>query len=107
MRFLVDAQLPVALCRWLHERGYEAEHVSQCLSGETPDRLIAAYAISRDLVLITKDDDFGTRHRSPQLRIVWIRLGNAANAELRLWLDARWDAIVEALNGDDTLIEVV
>lgn len=27
MRFLVDAQLPPALARWLVERSHEAEHV--------------------------------------------------------------------------------
>lgn len=28
MRFLVDAQLPPALARWLTAKGYEAEHVA-------------------------------------------------------------------------------
>jgi hypothetical protein len=27
MRFIVDAQLPPALARWLAEQGHEAEHV--------------------------------------------------------------------------------
>jgi predicted nuclease of predicted toxin-antitoxin system len=27
MKFLVDAQLPPALCGWLEARGHEAEHV--------------------------------------------------------------------------------
>jgi len=27
MRFLVDAQLPPALCGWLRERGHDALHV--------------------------------------------------------------------------------
>jgi predicted nuclease of predicted toxin-antitoxin system len=27
MKFLVDAQLPPGLCRWLQARGHEAEHV--------------------------------------------------------------------------------
>ncbi|MGK6317981.1 DUF5615 family PIN-like protein [Sphingomonas sp. DT-204] len=29
MRFLIDAQLPPALCGWLRERGHEAIHVSR------------------------------------------------------------------------------
>ncbi|MFO7808043.1 MAG: DUF5615 family PIN-like protein, partial [Guyparkeria sp.] len=28
MRFLVDAQLPPALARWLTERGHHAQHVA-------------------------------------------------------------------------------
>ncbi|WP_179045221.1 DUF5615 family PIN-like protein [Sphingobium lactosutens] len=28
MKFLVDAQLPPALCRWLRDRGHDADYVS-------------------------------------------------------------------------------
>ena len=30
MRFLIDAQLPPALARWITEHGHEAEHVLDC-----------------------------------------------------------------------------
>jgi predicted nuclease of predicted toxin-antitoxin system len=33
MRFLIDAQLPPALARWLAERGHEAVHVVTVGSG--------------------------------------------------------------------------
>ncbi|HEX8223717.1 MAG TPA: DUF5615 family PIN-like protein [Allosphingosinicella sp.] len=42
MRFLIDAQLPPALCGWFEERGFEAEHVSERLGGQIPDADIAA-----------------------------------------------------------------
>jgi predicted nuclease of predicted toxin-antitoxin system len=58
MRFLIDAQLRPALCGWFEERGFEAEHVSQRLDGQTPDLDIAARAIAQALILVTKDDDF-------------------------------------------------
>jgi predicted nuclease of predicted toxin-antitoxin system len=35
MRFLIDAQLPPALCEWFGQRGSEAEHVSLRLGGQT------------------------------------------------------------------------
>jgi predicted nuclease of predicted toxin-antitoxin system len=40
MRFLIDAQLPPALVRWLTEQGHDAEHVVDCGLAEADDRLI-------------------------------------------------------------------
>jgi predicted nuclease of predicted toxin-antitoxin system len=40
MRFLVDAQLPAALARWIAERGYVAEHVLDLAMATTSDRAI-------------------------------------------------------------------
>lgn len=49
MRFLVDAQLPPALCDWFREQGYHAEHVHDVLGGQTPDRVIAAHVEQHEL----------------------------------------------------------
>jgi predicted nuclease of predicted toxin-antitoxin system len=40
MRFLVDAQLPPALARWLSEQGHEAEHLLDIDSLQASDREI-------------------------------------------------------------------
>jgi len=106
MRFLVDAQLPPGLCGWLEERGHEAAHIAQVLSGETPDREVAALAVAESRVLVTKDDDFAGRHRQPGLVIVWLRIGNATNRALTGWLDQRWAAVVAAIDEGEALIEV-
>jgi predicted nuclease of predicted toxin-antitoxin system len=107
MKFLVDAQLPPALCGWIEQRKHEATHVAECLAGETPDVAIAEYAVRESLILVTKDDDFGMRHRHVGLRVLWLRIGNASNAKLRHWLDHRWDAIVAALETGETFVEVI
>ena len=44
MRFLIDAQLPPALCGWFVEHGFEAEHVTERMGGQTPDAEIPARA---------------------------------------------------------------
>lgn len=44
MKFLVDAQLPPALCRWLRDRGEDATHVSEIEMLAASDRAIAARA---------------------------------------------------------------
>ena len=106
MRLLVDVQLPPGLCDWLRGRGHEAEHVFPLLGGETPDRAIAAYVEEYALTLVTKDDDFLTRHPPRRSRLLWLRCGNISNRALRVWLDARWPTIEQRLAEGDTVIEV-
>ncbi|HET9637627.1 MAG TPA: DUF5615 family PIN-like protein [Allosphingosinicella sp.] len=106
MRFLIDAQLPPALCGWFRERGLEAGHVSERLGGQTPDAEIAACAVTEDLVLVTKDDDFALRHPPGAYRLVWLRCGNITNRALGEWLEERWAAIAAGLEAGEALIEV-
>lgn len=106
MRLLLDAQLPPALRDWFRERGHEADHVSTVLGGEAPDWVIAAHVEAHGLTLVTKDDDFLTRHPPHRSRLLWLRCGNISNRGLRLWLDARWPAIEQRLADGDTVIEV-
>ncbi|MEH3047250.1 DUF5615 family PIN-like protein [Sphingomonas adhaesiva] len=106
MRFLVDAQLPPALCRWLETRGHDAYHVGTELPGATPDHAVAAYAVDHACILLTKDEDFLTRHPPGEYALVWLRIGNATNRSLLLWLEPRWAAIIAALDAGERLIEV-
>jgi len=61
MRFLVDAQLPPALARWLSGQGYVAEHVLDLAMATSSDRDIWAYAMACGATIITKDQDFAGR----------------------------------------------
>ena len=106
MRFLVDAQLPPALSRWLISQGYEAAFVGSQLPGETPDADIAAFAARHGWVLISKDEDFLTRHPPIDYALVWIRLGNANNRVLIDWLSPRLPDIIAALDASERLVEV-
>lgn len=51
MTFLVDAQLPPALCRWLETRGAQAFHVSEIGLGAARDAAIAAHAAAESMAL--------------------------------------------------------
>jgi predicted nuclease of predicted toxin-antitoxin system len=106
MRFLIDAQLPPALCGWFKERGLEAEHVSRRFGGQTPDAEIAAGAVAEGLVLVTKDDDFALRHPPSDYQLVWLRCGNITNRALRAWLLERWTLLLVRLDSGEGLIEV-
>ena len=61
MRFLVDAQLPPALARFLASLGEEAIHVLDAGLLEADDGEIWSFALENDWVIITKDDDFQFR----------------------------------------------
>jgi predicted nuclease of predicted toxin-antitoxin system len=60
-RFLVDAQLPPALARWLAAAGREAEHVADVGLGDASDHTIWDYALAAGEVIISKDEDFSQR----------------------------------------------
>jgi predicted nuclease of predicted toxin-antitoxin system len=106
MRFLVDAQLPPALCRWLEARDHEAAHVADILSGATPDIVIADYAESGGWILVTKDDDFLTLRLPDRFTLLWLRCGNATNRALSAWLKPRWPEIERLLGAGERMIEV-
>ncbi len=106
MRFLIDAQLPPALCGWIGERGFDTEHVTEHLGGQTPDAEIAAYAAAHQLVLVTKDDDFALRFPPQAYQLVWLRCGNISNRSLHAWLTQRWALLRVKLEGGERLVEV-
>ena len=95
MKFLVDAQLPPALVRWLRESGYEASHVEDAGLRDADDSPIWTHALANAAVILTKDEDFADRatrdHRAPA--IVWLRVGNATNRALLHWLAPRWPQV--------------
>ncbi|MBB1125591.1 DUF5615 family PIN-like protein [Thiospirillum jenense] len=108
MRFLVDAQLPPALARWLSERGHEAAHVLDLGLLTASDQTIWMHACKTDAVLITKDQDFVT-FLSINLNgtaVVWVRTGNTTRRELLTWFDKVLPSIEQALAAGETLIEI-
>lgn len=106
MKFLIDAQLPPALCAWLGERNLDAVHVADVLGGETADASVAQFARAAGRVIVTKDEDFALLHAAVELQILWLRIGNASNRNLTAWLAPRWEEIAAALVAGEAIIEV-
>ena len=109
MRFLVDAQLPPALARWLDGEGHRAEHVSDLEMDSASDEAIWQRAASDGAAIITKDEDFALRavtrsvHAPP---VVWIRVGNTRRAELLRWFGPLLSMVVSKIEAGETLIEI-
>jgi predicted nuclease of predicted toxin-antitoxin system len=108
MRFLVDAQLPPALARWLTEQGYIAEHLIDLGMLAADDRVVWDYASRVGAVIVTKDEDFAFRRaRSADgPPVVWIRVGNTTRRELLTWLRFRLPVMLVALSRGESLIEI-
>jgi len=106
MIFLIDAQLPPALCRWLKMRGDDAVHVSEIGLGAASDTAIAAHAEGHGMALISKDEDFVFIRLPDRFTLVWLRCGNATNKALTQWLDPRWDEIVALIKRGERFVEV-
>lgn len=109
MKFLVDAQLPPALARWLREAGHEAEHVEDVGLREANDGAIWARALQSGAVIVTKDEDFAARSAQAATApvIVWLRISNTTNRALQTWIVPRLPGIAGLLAQGSRLVEVV
>jgi predicted nuclease of predicted toxin-antitoxin system len=58
VKFIVDAQLPPALARWICTRGHEATHIFDLGFHTADDRVIWESAQNDQAVIISKDEDF-------------------------------------------------
>jgi predicted nuclease of predicted toxin-antitoxin system len=106
MKFLIDAQLPPALCGWLRERGHEAVHVSEIGMIAASDVEIAARAEADGAVLVSKDEDFVTLRLPDRFAFLWLRCGNASNRALVAWLEPRWVQVEALLSSGERFVEV-
>ena len=107
-RFIVDAQLPPQFARALIEAGHQAEHVENLGLRDAKDSAIWEFAVRQQAIIVTKDEDFVERWRRQNRgpAIVWLRIGNAANAALLGWFMPILPAVIRRLQSGDRLIEV-
>lgn len=104
MRFLVDAQLPLRLARFLTDVGHDAVHTSQLPDGNrSTDTRISELADDEDRVVVTKDRDFRDGHllsNSPR-RLLVVATGNISNSALVALFEANIYSVVQALGESD------
>ena len=107
MRFLVDAQMPQALARWIAANGHEAQHVSDLGLEGASDQIIWGKAGSLGAVIVSKDQDFVQLANSgPGPCVVWITFGNTRRSELISRMEKIFPQIVEALASGERIVEV-
>ena len=106
MNFLVDAQLPPRLARFLRERGHNAVHTDQLpLGNSASDRILRGYADDEKRIVITKDRGFIATFaagKGPR-KLLYVALGNLTNAALIGLFDRNIDVIADLFENDDFL----
>jgi predicted nuclease of predicted toxin-antitoxin system len=101
MKFLVDAQLPVRLARFLESTGYDTIHTKDLLNkNATSDTEINAISIRDNRIVITKDSDFLNSFLTIKepYKLLLITTGNINNLELEALFAANLQSLVELFN---------
>ena len=100
MKFLLDAQLPLRLARWMREQGHDVVHTKDLPDGNrTEDRDINRISLREQRAVVTKDGDFIDTlllQQAPH-RLVLISTGNISNGDLLELFEDNLDMIVSAL----------
>jgi predicted nuclease of predicted toxin-antitoxin system len=109
MRFIIDAQLPAALARFLESRGHDAKHVFDIGLANAEDKIIWQYAIENHAIIITKDEDFVILNylQPNKTSVVWIRIGNTSKKFLLAWFEKLLPSLEKKLSQNETLIELI
>ena len=97
MKFIIDAQLPPRLARFLRENGHDVVHTDDLpLKERTPDTEIRRIAREDSRTVISKDDDFVQsyiiKHDPEQLLL--ISTGNIRNKELMVLFEKHLPTIL-------------
>ncbi|NMG08213.1 DUF5615 family PIN-like protein [Brasilonema sp. UFV-L1] len=85
MKFLVDAQLPVRLARFLESAGYDTIHTKDLPhKNATSDTEINSISIRDNRIVITKDSDFLNSFLTIKepYKLLLVTTGNISNLEL-------------------------
>lgn len=107
MRFLVDAQLPPALARWLTAQGHEAQHVADLGLEGASDRAIWREAGSTGATIVTKDADFVELARAGNgPAVVWISMGNCRRQVLLDKFGRALPQVIAALQAGERIVEM-
>jgi predicted nuclease of predicted toxin-antitoxin system len=104
MKFIVDAQLPKSLARFLKQQGYDAIHTLDLpLKNATGDNYINQLSIQQQRVVITKDSDFYDSFLAKQepYKLLYLTVGNMRNSQLIALFTNNLATIVRELQHGD------
>ena len=95
MKLLLDENLAARLARDLADVYPGSAHVLALGLGGAADGAIWARAAAEGVVLVTKDEDFQRLSvlLGPPPKVVWVRLGNCATADVARLLRFRADEV--------------
>ena len=108
MNFLVDNQIPEALCRFLVSRGHQSRHVLDLGMDEASDIEIWNHVVNGGEILISKDEDF--LHLANRLgdtgKLLWVRIGNCRKQTLLAAFDRQLLNVIRAFDEGRRIVEM-
>jgi predicted nuclease of predicted toxin-antitoxin system len=108
VKFLVDNQLPEALCRFLNARGHESGHVLDWHMDEASDLEIWSYAAKGNWIVVSKDEDFLhlANRQGDTGRLLWVRIGNCRKQTLLQAFERGLRGVVPAFDKGFRVVEI-
>ena len=108
MKFLVDNQLPEALCRFLKAHGHESGHVLGLKMDEATDLKIWNDAAAGNWIVVSKDEDFLHLANRPgdAGKFLWVRIGNCRKQTLLQAFERELPGIVRAFEEGFRVVEI-
>jgi predicted nuclease of predicted toxin-antitoxin system len=108
VKFLVDNQLPGALSKFLVSLGHDCQHVLDVDLEKASDAEIWRYAGKRELIVISKDEDFlflagGAETKA---RFLWVRFGNCRTSALLSRLQLVWPRVEGSFTAGERVVEL-
>jgi predicted nuclease of predicted toxin-antitoxin system len=106
MKFIVDAQLPKSLARFLTEQGYDTLHTLDLpLKNATGDNYINQLSIQQQRIVISKDSDFYDSFMAKQEphKLLYLTVGNMRNSELITLFTNNLSIIIKELQHGDII----
>jgi len=96
------------MCAWLAAKGHAATAVRDAGLRDAEDDPIWQWAVTRNAVIATKDEDFPERRSRSAIgpQILWVRIGNTTNDVLFARLSGVWNDIENDLGQGAAIIEV-
>ncbi len=108
MKFIVDAQLPKSLARFLSERCFDAIHTLDLPhKNVTDDREINRISLEENRIVISKDSDFYdsyTAHKEPY-KLLYLTTGNISTKDLLNLFDKNFLLIIHTLQ-NSSVVEI-
>ena len=110
MKYVVDAQLPRRLARWIQNKGIEATHTLDLPDqNETEDsEIIRIVSQDDESIVISKDRDFPEQRiiKGEPERLLWITTGNIANDKLMEIFKSEFDRVHTLFLSGTKFIEI-
>lgn len=106
MKFIVDAQLPRALCLLLSQNGHDCIHTLELPKrNATTDNEISALSIRESRVVISKDADFYDRYlvKVEPYKLIYITTGNISTKALLDLFEKNLQLIVDEISRNEVV----